>query len=141
MGGKIFIIIIGAINLLIGLFLLFFYLKIIFNNKCYKARITGVNFGTISAYPTDTYKVSFKYNNEVIQVDTLNRFKGYSLFKKQQYKKIQNKYTRKSVNIYYNPNNPRQTIIKEYIWKEFIMPAFLIALGSLAIILGCLATP
>lgn len=40
------------------------------------------------------------------------------------------------VHIYYNPNNQRQVLLKEYMWKEFLLCAFLLFLGIMLISVG-----
>lgn len=140
MGGKIFVIISGVIVLLIGLFMFYFYLKIIFNNKCYKAEIIDMNFGASyrQGIPFHSFKVSFKHNNEIICASTLNTIMGFSLFEKRQFRRYQKKYIGRRVYVYYNPNNPAQTLIKEYVWKDFLLSNFLICLSIFLIAAGCL---
>lgn len=78
-------------------------------------------------------EVQFSEGGQDIRLVTLNSFCLTPYFRKFKLSRLRKKHIGKQVHIYYNPDNKRQVLLREYMWKEFLMAAFLFFLGVILI--------
>lgn len=77
--------------------------------------------------------VQFMKDGEEIRSHTLNSFALVPFFEKYQLSILRRIHVGRKVHIYYNPDRKGQVLIREYIWKEFILWIFLLAVGIILV--------
>ena len=133
------IIILGLLIISAGLFLIFFYIRIMKRGECCEAKIAGIeekgqSFGMGGS--AHSILVKFEHEDENICAESLHTFYLIPAGVRRRLNRLQNKYIKKQVHIFYNPDNLKQILIKEFLWRIFIVPIFMTALGAFLLAVG-----
>ncbi len=135
---MIFFIIPGLLFSVLAVLLLGFYIRII-RKESVIGEICGIDDNGSSHAPGAAVfhiEVSFHKDGTDKKMVALNRFIAVPFFEKFQLSQVRKKHIGKQVHIYYNPDNTAQVLLREYMWKEILLCAFLFCLGTILIIAG-----
>lgn len=135
---MIFFIILGLLSFIMAVFLFGFYIRTLKNVNVI-GEICGIDDNYSSYVPGVTvYHIVVQFNKNGVdkRLVALNRFIVIPFFERPKLSQLKKKHIGKQVNIYYNPDNYAQVLIREYMWKEFLLCAFLLCLGNFLIFAG-----
>ena len=128
-------ILLGILIIFCGIFLLWCCISIIKNGEHVTGNICEIANGSSGmGGSAHNIIVEFNQNGETVKHYTLDFFFLTPFFKKRQLARLRKKHVGRQVHIYYNPANELQALIREYMWKDFLMALFLIFLGCTPIL-------
>ena len=78
-------------------------------------------------------EVQFNKDGQEIKRTALEHFSTPPFFLKHKLSKLRKKHIGRQVHVYYNPDNDMKVLIWEYIWKDFLISAFIMFLGIMLI--------
>ncbi len=134
---MIFLLTLGLLSLTMASFLLGSYISIIRKRRCV-GKICGID-GRCSPQALGVMafhiEVQFNDDGQDIKLVALNSFIVLPFFEKMMLSKLK-KHVGRQVHIYFDPDNNARVLLREYMWKEFLMCFFLLLLGSMLITAG-----
>lgn len=132
---SIFLITGGSLFIALGLFMLVSYMRILTKGKCVIGEICGIDFrGNYGARAAPYFiEVQFKEEGQDIKLLTVHNFCLVPFFEKYRLSKLRKKHIGRQVHIYYIPAKKRQVLLREYVWKEFLISAFVFSIGAVLI--------
>ena len=130
---MIFLIILGLLCFIMGAFLLGSYIRILRKGKCVIGEICKIEEECMGSAPVFCIEVQFNKDGQVIKRRALEHFSATPFFMKHQLSKLRKKHIGRQVHVYYNPDNDMKVLIWEYIWKDFLISAFIMFLGIMLI--------
>ena len=135
---MIFFVILGLLSAIMAFLLLGFYVRI-FKYGSVIGKICEIDDPCASHAPGVTiYHIEVQFNKDGLEkkLVALNRFIAFPFFERFKHSKLRKKHIGRPVHIYYNPDNNTQVLLREYMWKEILLCAFLLCLGILLILTG-----
>lgn len=134
-----FFLILGSVSIIMAIFSLGIYIRILKNSECAMGKITDIDYGDSYCRGGTAYfiEVEFHKDGQDIKLDTLNYFFLAPFFEKHKLSRLRKKHIGRPVHIYYNPDNKRQVLLREYMWKNFLICAFILFLGVVILIFNC----
>ena len=136
---KIFLVTVGIVAILVFVLLLLFYITLLRRGERYIAEIVEVNEGNSFGKATyrHTLRVRFIYQGSEREVETLTAFSSF-FFSKKKTMILRERYLVKQIHIIYNPQKPFQTLVVEWLWKDFLLCTVWIAVGLFIVLAGLL---
>lgn len=133
---MIFFVILGLLHFIMGAFLFGFDIRILKKGKCVIGKICEVE----EAYrkPAIVFCIEVQFNKDGLEIKriALEAFVPLPFSLKHKLSKLRKKHIGRQVHVYYNPDNDSQVLLLEYIWKDFLISAFIIFLGIIGILGG-----
>lgn len=136
--GEIFLLILGLFLLLLGAWMILHDMYLMKTCQCHEGQICDISDGYYGGKGGTVHHVIVKFflmGKEMI-VETHAVFSISAFFERVRQRKLsqlRNKYIGKQVHIYYNPDKPLQSLVKEFLWKDVLISLFMIALGGFVI--------
>ena len=130
------LIIFGIIIIGSSFFILYADIEILIKGKRAVGEICGIEFhGNYGGTGTPYFiEVQFKEKGQDIKLVTTHSIEFVPLFEKLKLSRRRRKLIGRRVHIYYIPDGKRRALLREYLWKEFLMAAFLFFLGLIVIL-------
>lgn len=125
---MLFIRILGLLFFMMAVFMFGVSIRIMTKGERVIGEVCGISYSGPGA-STYSIRVRFKKDKQYVECSSLNHFKLIPFFKKFQVSRLKKRHIGRQVHIYYNPNNKLQVLIREYMWKNFLLNAFLLCLG------------
>lgn len=134
---RIIAVVLGVFCAGIGLLLMWFDKRIMRKTTCHSGEISGIDDSwTNGVGPSYSISVKFVVEGKTIELPTMHFFPGFPFFEKMQINRLRKKYIGKPVHIYYHRENSRQLMIREFLWKRYLLSGMLVLAGGLAIVAG-----
>ena len=133
---MLFFVILGLLCFIMGAFLLGSYVRILKKGKCVIGKICEIEEAYRSPAICFCIEVQFNKDGQEIKRIALEAFVPLPFFLKHKLSKLRKKHIGRQVHVYYNPDNDSQVLLLEYIWKDFLISAFIIFLGIIGILGG-----
>lgn len=140
---MILLLIIGTLCIISGFLFLVFYLRIIKKGKRYSGHIYNIqaNNPDYRYLITDnSIEVMFHKDGEDYIVKTLNSVVLGPFFTEKRLNALRKKYKGRPVYIYYREAKRTQVLIKEFMWKIWIVPYFLMIFGLILNVIAIIPT-
>lgn len=125
---MLFIRILGLLIFMMAVFMFGCIIRIIIKGECVTGEVCGISYSGPGA-STYSIHVRFKKDKQYVESSSLNHFTLIPFFEKFQVSRLKRRHIGRQVHIYYNPNNKLQVFIREYMWKDLLLFAFLLCLG------------
>ncbi len=123
----------GLIPIGLGIFLLCENVIALIRSRCVVGKICDIGHAAIYCPGATTYHivVQLKEDGRDMELVTVNHFSLAPFFEKSRLSRLRRKHIGRQVHIYYNPDHKKHTMLREYMWKDFMWCAFLFLLGGL----------
>lgn len=132
-----FIFLLGLIHISMGLFLLGGHILVLKKSICVEGKICEIGHGITAAGGTTYFiVVQLKEDGQDIELVTMDSFTLIPFFEKIKLSKLRKRHIGRRVHIYYNPDNKKRVLLREYLWKNFLCCAFLFFLGTILLLSG-----
>lgn len=136
---RVLLITLGVIDIFIFGALLVFYITLLRKGERHTAEIIeiseGYSFGK-SVYRY-TPRVRFTYQGSECEVETLTALTSF-FFSRRKVMRFRARYVGKKIHIAYHPQKPSQTLIVEWVWKDFLFCTVWILVGLFILLAGIL---
>lgn len=135
---MIFFLLFGLFLMTCALFLFGVYINILRKSRCAVGEVCGIGDGVSYSRGGTAHLIEVRFNQDGKDVkgEALNHFFLIPFWRKRRLSRLRAKHIGRQVHIYYNPDNQRQILLREYLWREFLLCAFIFLLGSLFILAG-----
>lgn len=136
-----FLLILSLLTCLMGIFCFCFCIMLIIKGECVTGKICEIDDGSSFGTGGTAHHiiVQFEREGQTVKLHTLSHFFLAPFFEKYKLSRLRKKHVGKQVHIYYNPANEAQAIVREYLWKDFLLGLLLLFIGCflfLSIIMG-----
>lgn len=134
---RFFLIILGIGIIFVMGALLLFYITLLGKGERHTAELIGIHDGDLlgATLYRHTMRVRFKREGNECETETLTAFTSV-FFPERKCAKLRKRYLGKSIRIIYNPKNPSQTLVLEWLWKDFLICIVWIGAGFFSLLAG-----
>lgn len=136
--GEIFLLILGIILLALGAWMILYDILLMKTCQCYEGQVCDISDGYYGSKGATVHHVLVKFvllgkeiTVETHAVFTIRAF--FDSFRERELSRLRKKYIGKQVHIYYNPDKPLQSLVREFLWRDVLISLFPIALSGFLI--------